>query len=125
MALNGKVILVTGAAQGIGRGIALRLAKEGADIALVDLKADKLSDVAKEIEALGRKVTTFAADISNRDGVWALRINFGQGYRVYYSIENEFIILLLVGGNKSTQQADIDKAVNYLEDYHVRMKNDQ
>ena len=53
MALNGKVILVTGAAQGIGRGIALRLAKEGADIALVDLKADKLSDVAKEIEALG------------------------------------------------------------------------
>lgn len=71
MALNGKVILVTGAAQGIGRGIALRLAKEGADIALVDLKADKLSDVAKEIEALGRKVTTFAADISNRDEVFA------------------------------------------------------
>ncbi|SPY36540.1 acetoin reductase [Proteus mirabilis] len=71
MALNGKVILVTGATQGIGRGIALRLAKEGADIALVDLKADKLSDVAKEIEALGRKVTTFAADISNRDEVFA------------------------------------------------------
>ena len=71
MALNGKVILVTGAAQGIGRGIALRLAKEGADIALVDLKADKLSDVAKEIKALGRKVTTFAADISNRDEVFA------------------------------------------------------
>lgn len=71
MALNGKVILVTGAVQGIGRGIALRLAKEGADIALVDLKADKLSDVAKEIKALGRKVTTFAADISNRDEVFA------------------------------------------------------
>lgn len=71
MALNGKVILVTGAAQGIGRGIALRLAKEGADIALVDLKADKLADVAKEIEALGRKTTIFAADISNRDEVFA------------------------------------------------------
>ena len=71
MALNGKVILVTGAAQGIGRGIALRLAKEGADIALVDLKADKLSDVAKEIEALGRKVHDLVADISNRDEVFA------------------------------------------------------
>ncbi|QZY65603.1 acetoin reductase [Providencia rettgeri] len=71
MALNNKVILVTGAAQGIGRGIALRLAKEGADIALVDLKKDKLQDVAKEIEALGRKVTTFAADISQRDQVFA------------------------------------------------------
>lgn len=71
MALNNKVILVTGAAQGIGRGIALRLAKEGADIALVDLKKDKLQDVAKEIAALGRKVTTFAADISQRDQVFA------------------------------------------------------
>lgn len=71
MALNNKVILVTGAAQGIGRGIALRLAKEGADIALVDLKKDKLEDVAKEIAALGRKVTTFAADISQRDQVFA------------------------------------------------------
>ena len=71
MALNSKVILVTGAAQGIGRGIALRLAKEGVDIALVDLKADKLADVAKEIEALGRKTTIFAADISHRDEVFA------------------------------------------------------
>ncbi|MCT6516661.1 MULTISPECIES: acetoin reductase [Enterobacterales] len=71
MALNGKVILVTGAAQGIGRGIALRLAKDGADIALVDLKADKLADVAKEIEALGRKTTIFTADISQRDDVFA------------------------------------------------------
>lgn len=66
MALNNKVILVTGAAQGIGRGIALRLAKEGADIALVDLKKDKLEDVAKEIAALGRKVSTFAANTWSR-----------------------------------------------------------
>src|SRR5699024_5671148 len=71
MRLNNKVILVTGAAQGIGRGIALRLAKEGADIALVDLKKDKLHDVAKEIEALGRKASVFAADISQRDQVFA------------------------------------------------------
>lgn len=71
MALNGKVILVTGAAQGIGRAIALRLAKEGADIALVDLKEDKLGAVAKEIEALGRKASIFAADVSQRDDVFA------------------------------------------------------
>ncbi|EMF0918196.1 acetoin reductase [Providencia stuartii] len=71
MALNNKVILVTGAVQGIGRGIALRLAKEGANIALVDLKKEKLADVAKEIEALGRKATTFAADVSKREEVFA------------------------------------------------------
>ncbi|MCX5494749.1 acetoin reductase [Kaistia dalseonensis] len=71
MAINGKVALVTGAGQGIGRGIALRLAKDGADIALVDLKTDKIAAVAKEIEALGRKATTFTADVSKRDEVYA------------------------------------------------------
>lgn len=72
MALTGKVVLVTGAAQGIGRGIALRLAKEGADIALVDLKEEGLAKVKKEVEALGRKAATFTADISQRDQVFSV-----------------------------------------------------
>jgi meso-butanediol dehydrogenase/(S,S)-butanediol dehydrogenase/diacetyl reductase len=71
MAIDGKVALVTGAAQGIGRGIALRLAKDGADIALVDLQKDKLAAVAKEIQSLGRKATTFSADVSDREQVRA------------------------------------------------------
>ncbi|MCX2698834.1 acetoin reductase [Ochrobactrum chromiisoli] len=71
MSLDSKKILVTGAAQGIGRGIALRLAKDGADIALVDLKADKLEAVKKEVEALGRRASTFSADVSKRDDVYA------------------------------------------------------
>lgn len=70
-ALDGKVILVTGGAQGIGRGIALRLAADGARIALVDLKADKLASVQKEIEAAGGRASTFAADVSKRDAVYA------------------------------------------------------
>ncbi|EYU17133.1 type II toxin-antitoxin system RelE/ParE family toxin [Photorhabdus aegyptia] len=60
-----------------------------------------------------------------RDGVWALRIDYGQGHRVYYSMEAGQIILLLIGGNKGSQQTDIDKAVNYLKDFHVRIKNDR
>jgi meso-butanediol dehydrogenase / (S,S)-butanediol dehydrogenase / diacetyl reductase len=66
-----KVALVTGSAQGIGRGIALRLASDGFDIALVDLKPDKLNAVAKEIQALGRETSVFAADVSDRDQVYA------------------------------------------------------
>ena len=71
MSISGKVALITGAAQGIGRGIALRLAKDGADIALVDIKQDKLNEVAREVQALGRKATTFVADISKREQVYA------------------------------------------------------
>lgn len=71
MILKGKVVLVTGAAQGIGRGIALRLAKEGADIAIVDINSDKMAGVAAEIEVLGCKATTFKADVSNRAEVYA------------------------------------------------------
>ncbi len=71
MSIAGKVALVTGAGQGIGRAIALRLAKDGADLALVDVKNDKIAAVAEEIKALGRKVVTFKADISQREQVFA------------------------------------------------------
>ncbi|EKK2809115.1 type II toxin-antitoxin system RelE/ParE family toxin [Salmonella enterica] len=59
-----------------------------------------------------------------RDGVWELRVDYGPGYRVYYSIEDGEIILLLIGGNKKTQTADLDKAVSYLQDFKKRSKND-
>jgi meso-butanediol dehydrogenase/(S,S)-butanediol dehydrogenase/diacetyl reductase len=71
MSLQGKAIVVTGAGQGIGRGIALRLAKDGANIGLVDLKAEKIEAVRQEVEALGVRVATFTADVSKRDDVYA------------------------------------------------------
>ena len=71
MSINGKVALVTGAGQGIGRAIALRLANDGADIAVVDLKEENTKAVADEVKALGRKATTFKADVSKRDDVHA------------------------------------------------------
>lgn len=66
-----KVALVTGAGQGIGRGIALRLARDGMHVALVDLNEEKTAAVAKEVQALGVKATTFRADVSRRDEVFA------------------------------------------------------
>jgi NADP-dependent 3-hydroxy acid dehydrogenase YdfG len=65
------VALITGAAQGLGRSIALRLATDGFDIALNDLpdKHEQLSAVAKEIEGLGRKTCIVPADVSQEDQV--------------------------------------------------------
>lgn len=44
------------------------------------------------------------------DGIFEMRIHYGPGYRLYYTNENEEIVFLLIGGDKSTQQWDIEKA---------------
>jgi meso-butanediol dehydrogenase/(S,S)-butanediol dehydrogenase/diacetyl reductase len=71
MAIENKVALVTGAGQGIGRGIALRLAKDGASVMLVDVNPEGIAAVAAEVEALGRKAATFVANIADRAQVYA------------------------------------------------------
>ena len=48
-----------------------------------------------------------------RDGVWELRIDIGAGYRLYYAISGSSIVLLLCGGDKATQAADINRGCDY------------
>jgi putative addiction module killer protein len=55
-----------------------------------------------------------------RDGVWELRVDVGAGYRVYYAIEGNEIILLLCAGNKRTQDTDISRACAYWQDWQRR-----
>lgn len=57
-----------------------------------------------------------------RDGVCEMRLDFGPGYRVYYGRVGEMLVLLLAGGDKSTQDRDLDKAVANLRDYQRRCK---
>ena len=64
--LEGKVAIVTGAARGIGKAIALKLASEGADIAFTDLNIDENAlNTQKEIEALGVKAKGYASNAAN------------------------------------------------------------
>ena len=66
--LEGKAALVTGASKGIGRVIAERLARDGADIALVARSADMLDDTAGTIGRSGVRAVGIAADLSTEDG---------------------------------------------------------
>ncbi len=67
--LEGKIALVTGASRGIGRAIALELARRGADVALAARHAPPAEAVAAEIRALGRRAFAFGLDVSDFEAV--------------------------------------------------------
>lgn len=89
----------------------------------------KLRDVIAKI-AVNRRVTrielgNFGDHKFCRDGVWELRIDVGAGYRVYYAVSGKEIVLLLCGGNKRTQDADIDRACGYWQDWQRRTSDER
>jgi 3-oxoacyl-[acyl-carrier protein] reductase len=67
--LEGRIALVTGASQGIGRACAIELAKAGATVALAARNVDKLASVAEEIAAAGGKAHTYALDVASEDSI--------------------------------------------------------
>jgi len=79
---TGRIAVVSGAANGIGRASALRFAREGADLVVVDREGDALLSVAREIEAAGRQVLPITADWTDQRAVAeafaAIRRRFGR-----------------------------------------------
>jgi 3-oxoacyl-[acyl-carrier protein] reductase len=82
MKLEGRVALVTGASQGIGRACALALAREGATIAAAARNQQKLEELVAEITAAGSKAAAFTMDVANEDqvksGIKAALAQFGK-----------------------------------------------
>jgi len=76
MSLNGKVALVTGAAQGIGRDIALALAMDGADVAICDVNLEAAQKTATDIEAKGRKSLALKTNVAASADVMAMIEHF-------------------------------------------------
>lgn len=62
---SGKVAIVTGAGQGIGKGVALRLAREGADVVVAEYNPDTARATAVEVEALGRRAMAYPIDVAD------------------------------------------------------------
>lgn len=103
------------------------LTADGKDVFLDWLR--KLRDVAARI-AVDRRVNrielgNFGDHKFCRDGVWELRIDVGAGFRVYYAVADREIVLLLCGGDKRTQDADIDRACGYWQDWQKRASDER
>lgn len=82
---------------------------------------EKLRDITAKI-AVVRRVTrieqgNFGDHKFCRDGVSELRIDVGAGYRVYYAIADKQLVLLLCGGDKRTQGANINRACEYWQNW--------
>ncbi|ACQ67712.1 addiction module protein [Candidatus Williamhamiltonella defendens] len=85
---------------------------------------DQISDTKAKI-AIDRRIMrielgNFGDHKPVREGVWELRIDVGPGYRVYYAKVNITVVLLLCGGDKRKQNADIDRACAYWHDWQKR-----
>jgi NAD(P)-dependent dehydrogenase (short-subunit alcohol dehydrogenase family) len=67
--LLGRVAVITGAGQGIGRGIALRLAREGASVVVAEYNPDTAASAAHEIEGMGQRALAYPVDVSQVEAV--------------------------------------------------------
>jgi putative addiction module killer protein len=60
--------------------------------------------------------------IKGGEGIKELRINFGPGYRIYFGIDSATLVILLIGGEKRSQNRDIEKAKKYWLEYMRHLK---
>lgn len=77
-----RLAVVTGASRGIGRAIALRLARDGADIVGVGSSSEGLANAAAEVRSLGRRFDPLAADLADADAALALADQIGERHGI-------------------------------------------
>ncbi|MDH5453800.1 MAG: glucose 1-dehydrogenase [Paracoccaceae bacterium] len=70
--LDGKIAIVTGAGQGIGKAVALRLAEEAADVIVADINTQTAEQTAEEIRVLGRRALSYSIDVANVTEIQAM-----------------------------------------------------
>jgi meso-butanediol dehydrogenase/(S,S)-butanediol dehydrogenase/diacetyl reductase len=109
---GGKVVVITGASRGIGRGIALRFASEGADL-VVGANEDEVEEVAQEIRAMGRRAVPVLCDVTNKSDVEAL---YDQALRAFgkvdVSVQNAGVITIARIEDLTEEEWDRIIAVN-------------
>ncbi len=111
--LRDKVAIVTGGGRGIGRGISLELAREGAAVVLADIDMENANKTAAEIEASGGKATAIETDVTNPDSIASgIQAAIGWQGRVDILVNNAGVIGAHVGRNITPEDWDICYEVN-------------
>ncbi len=111
--LAGKTALITGAARGIGRAIAIRFAAEGANLLLCDLNLDGLREVAAEAESMAVETLCLRTDVASRDQVQALVDEGMAKFGMIHALVNNAGIFFNAPFEQTTdQQYDRIMAVN-------------
>src|SRR5262249_26882693 len=110
-----RIAAVTGAAQGIGRAIALRLGADGADVALLNIDGDGIAAVAREVNALGRRAIPLCTDMLDRA---AIKASFADIAHNFGPIE---VLVNNVGQSARERAAPFWEASANLADFLVKI----
>ncbi len=110
--LSARVAFVTGAASGIGRATAVRLAQEGCRVAIVDLRAEAAQAVAEEITSLGGAATPFVADVTSAEQVERAVEGTVEKFGSLSFLVNSAGVALGEGGVVTCTEADWDTTMN-------------
>ena len=106
-----KLAVVTGGGSGIGAAIAIRLAKEGANVAILELEADRASETVDTIKADGGTAQAFACDVSNHDATKQCFAEIESAFGPVNVLVNNAGIAH-VGNLSNTTEADLDRIYN-------------
>jgi len=113
MNLEGKVAIVTGGANGIGRATALRLAQEGADVVVADIDMERAGEVVDQIRALGRRALAINVDVTKSD----------QTEEMAKAVLREFgqidILANIAGGGPRDRRAPFHKSTEEVWDFVI------
>ena len=103
------------------------LTRSGKDV--FDSWISSLRDVRTQAKILSRLDRLAAGNFGDckplSEGLWEVRIDWGPGFRIYYSMQGKDCVVLFAGGEKHRQTADIARALAFLADYKRRTKSDE